>query len=117
MELPLKRDDRVDVFHLHIHRDGGDGKQTASSQWSVWLRFDLAPLGPLCAKLSLSGTTVSAQLWAERRATTDLVQRHLPMLADHLSQAGLDVGTLHCRQGNPPSAPAPGEHSLVDIRA
>ncbi len=117
VELPLKRDQQVDVFHLHICRDGGGSDEGSGTQWSVWLRFDLAALGPVCVKLTLSNSTLSARWWVERQDTIELVQRYLPMLADHFTQAGLSVGSMRCQQGDAPPPPAPTTQTVVDIRA
>ncbi|MEK7323205.1 MAG: flagellar hook-length control protein FliK [Pseudomonadota bacterium] len=118
-ELPLRRPDGVDVFQLQIDKHSRQGDDASGPAWTVWLNFEIASLGPVHAKLTLTTDhQVSSLLWAEQPAASALITRHLNWLEQALSAAGLTVGQLHCFTGSPPRDPSPKLPSqLVDMRA
>ena len=117
-ELPLRRPDGVDVFQLQIDKESRPGDGQSGPAWTVWLNFEIASLGPVHAKLTLSNDHLSSLLWAEQPATSALITRHLNWLEQALTAAGLTVDQLHCFTGNPPRGPSPKlPLQLVDTRA
>ncbi|MBX9755856.1 MAG: flagellar hook-length control protein FliK, partial [Pseudomonadaceae bacterium] len=77
-------------------------KDPAETLWRVELAFDLPPLGPLQVQAQLARGSVSSQLWAELPSTANLIASELNHLRERLTDAGLNVGELACRQGTPP---------------
>jgi hypothetical protein len=104
-EIPLRRGDQVDVCRLRVEKDGGNDGDQRPSGWSTWLSLELPALGPLHARLSLSGFTLATTLWAESDATAARVNEHLGYLRQALEGAGLEVADLQCHRGRPPFLP------------
>lgn len=119
LEVPIRRDPGVDVFHFRIERDQTGAKQQAEPErrWNIDLAFDLDGLGPVCARVGVVGEQVATTFWAEHGHTTELFRQHLDQLQDRLRAAGLTVTTLSCKDGSPPTAAAPRAHGVVDERA
>lgn len=122
LELPIRRDQAVDLLHLRIEReradDAAEGKRTATG-WTVKLAFDLEGLGPVQARVGLHHGLVSTAFWSEQRDTHVLFQQHLGDLRRQLEGAGLDVGAMSCQMGqpSPPPGPAPSRTGIVDEQA
>lgn len=120
IELPLRVLERVDTLQLQIQREDESGSCAvdARHRWSVWLSFDLEPIGALSARVSLWGEEVTASFWAARDETAELVQTHLRELESRFREAGLAVSTLSCVTGAPPHRyPAVMSGALVDVNA
>src|SRR5690606_17676994 len=117
-ELPVRNGADSDIFGLRIERDDGRaGKGRRGHTWTVSLAFDLPGLGPVRARIGLSGEqVVSAAFWAEQTETMQLFQEHLADLHRQLEAAGLEVGVLACHSGTPPT-PAEDTPRLLDERA
>lgn len=118
VELPVRREDRTDLFHLHIRRDRGGTRSTDAETWSVSLAFDLEGLGAVHARVTVVGRQVSLGLRVERAATASLFNRHLEELDSRFQQAGLELGDIRCHCGVPQDPLIPGGgHTLVDTKA
>jgi len=123
IELPLRRDNHIDLIQLRIEQDTSSHTPEAQERpWSISLELQVGDLGPLYARITLLGQQVSVTLWAEENTTASLAKRNIEQLQRDLVQAGLTTGTLHCQQGNPPHAPPrdtrlAGIRSLLDTRA
>ena len=104
-DLPLRSDQGIDVFQLRIQRDAhNEADEDGSTPWSVSLAFELESLGPVRVLVSLLQRQVSVSFWAESADTTRLFTDHLAALQEQLDTAGLQVGRLQCRHGQPTAA-------------
>ncbi len=104
LDLPLRDGERIDVLQLRIEQRRKRRESGERGLWSVALALELPDLGPVHARVSLGGGTVSARFWAERDDTARLFDRHLGELQQRLRQAGLEVGQLAAHHGAPPAA-------------
>ena len=108
MEIPVR--ELPTPVQLRIRgEDGAPGKRKAGRrerQWKIDLAFDLESLGALQVRAELCDRHISGQLWAERPATAELIQREMGELRRALSEAGLKIGELDCHRGTPPAPPA-----------
>ncbi len=119
LELPLRHQAQVDLFHLRIGREAATHTDNAATgrPWVVSLAFDLPGLGPVQARVAVLGEQVSTTFWAEQASTTQAFHSHLETLRQNLQQAGLGVGDLACRTGQAPQPPAGPRAPLMDTRA
>jgi hypothetical protein len=119
LEVPMRDGAHHSVLRLRIEGDdSGRGEAAASVPWSVWLDFDLAPLGALHARVLLQGERITASLWAEQPETAGFINRHLDELGEALRAAGLQPAALSCQAGvPPPDQPAAPAAGLVDEHA
>lgn len=105
MELPVKKEDGADIFHLHIERDSPkhtDVDQENKSTWTIRLSFTLEGLGPVHTRISLSGDKISTIFWLKEQHTTALFQKHLNELQENLTRAGINIEKINCLNGSPP---------------
>lgn len=109
MEIPVR--DLPTPVQLRLRsEDNGAGKRPGSQrqrQWKIDLAFDMEPLGPLHIRATLQHTKIDGQLWAERPATAELIQRELGELRRTLSEAGLEIGEFDCHRGAPTTEASP----------
>lgn len=119
IELPVRRDQEIDVWSLRLFRDRDDRNRRpaeTSRAWVVQLAFDLPGLGPVQAQVRWADERVSAGFWAEREATVPLIERRLHELEAGLRAEGLDVASVVCHRGTLP-APAAAADGLLDEHA
>lgn len=119
LELPIRHQAQVDLFHLRIEREA-QNKSVAATEgrpWVVTLAFDLPGLGPVHARVAVLGEQVSTTFWAEQARTTQAFHNHLETLRQNLHQAGLGVGNLNCHTGQPPYPPSTPQPPIMDTRA
>src|SRR5699024_8696939 len=111
--------DGVDVVHFRIQRDRQASKNTGEHHdWQIHLALDLPALGPLHARIGVSGHSVSTRFWAERTATRKTIDRELPSLAAALHGCGLETANLSCHAGMPHEATATAtDTGLLDLHA
>lgn len=105
IDLPLSHGTRHDVVKLRIQADRPRGPEDEDPSWTVWLDFDLDPLGPVYAAVATQARAVTVNLWAEQATTAELFNTYLTALRTDLDDAGLNVSGLHCHNGNPPHPP------------
>ncbi len=119
LELPLRHQAQVDLFHLRIGREASGQADDAVTgrPWVVSLAFDLPGLGPVQARVAVLGEQVSTTFWAEQASTTQAFHSHLETLRQNLQQAGLGIGDLVCRTGQAPQPPAGPRAPLMDTLA
>ena len=80
------------------------------------VNLDLPPLGAMHAKVSLAGSRVDTVIWAEERATLDLMRAHVDWLQSQLEAAGLEATPVQCLAGKPVRNHSPAAtEPLVDI--
>jgi hypothetical protein len=105
LEIPMRNQQELVPVQAKIQRDESpkkSAKEPSETLWRVELAFDLPPLGPLQVQAQLARGSVSSQLWAELPSTANLIASELNHLRERLTDAGLNVGELACRQGTPP---------------
>ncbi|MCB1752519.1 MAG: flagellar hook-length control protein FliK [Gammaproteobacteria bacterium] len=116
-ELPYRHNESCDSFRVQIERETKQGKKgIQETLWSVGLDFELEPIGPIHARLVLTGEEISSRFTAEYAETARLLEEALPHLANAFSRAGLKVGTLSAVRGTTENAPRP-RFPLLDERA
>lgn len=120
MEIPVR--ELPTPVQLRLRgEDAGPGKRKAARrerQWKIELAFDLEALGPLQVRAELRHNRISGQLWAERPATAELIEREMGELRRGLAEAGLEIGELDCHAGAPPAeSSAPLETHWIHVTA
>jgi hypothetical protein len=109
LELPMRHQQDLVPLQIKLRKEqppSPKGRQeNPETIWKVELAFDLAPLGPLQVQAQLVRGALSSQLWAEQARTAELIEQELSHLRERLVEAGLRVGELACRQGQPPKGP------------
>lgn len=117
LEIPARHERGAHLVRLDIERDAQAPEQGAAPRFSVQLSLDLPGLGPVHARLGLSGQSVDLSLWAEHADTVELFGRQLNELRTALQTAGLDVARLSCQQGGAPPRRSSTLPPLLDTRA
>jgi hypothetical protein len=105
LEIPMRNQHELVPLQTKIQREESPkkgAKEPSETLWRIELAFDLPPLGPLQVQAQLARGSVSSQLWAELPSTANLIASELSHLRERLTDAGLNVGELACRQGTPP---------------
>ncbi len=116
LDIPVRRDETVDLWSLRIFREPQDGRRPPrrhNAGWTVQLAIDLPGLGPMQIHVHLEGEQVSTRFWATQEETLPLLREHLHELHKALQNAGLEVGELDCRSGVAPVGRPRGCEPLI----
>jgi hypothetical protein len=119
-DIPVKHPEGFDNFQLRIEREQSHSeKKGGQHRWRLSLHFDLDPLGPVQAQITLLGEEVSALFLTERKESADLIEQQLASLEQAFSRVGLKVGHLAAKRGGNVSAELPNafSHRLLDEKA
>ncbi|VAX12789.1 hypothetical protein MNBD_GAMMA24-1779 [hydrothermal vent metagenome] len=128
MELPVRSEQGINLFDIRIHKespfpnpwneeDEQHKQPQAEPRWSVRLAFDLEGLGPVQAVIALQQERLSVHFHAQENQTSVLFNKHMDMLSSRLRQAGLDVATIDCRQGQAEPAAEISGSPILDEQA
>jgi len=100
-EVPVKHQDHVDSFLIRLEQEQSNSKQGDTQPvWYVTLTFDIDPLGPVQAKISLHDDEVSTMFVAEKADSAELLNRRMYDLNQAFLDSGLNVGKLLARRGS-----------------
>jgi hypothetical protein len=106
-ELLFAAPDGPAVAQFEIDRDGEPPHNGApDSVWRVRFSLDFAPIGPIHARISLSGGQAHVALWAENEDTRSALDAQQADLANALLDDEL-TAQVAVFQGQPNVAPAP----------
>jgi hypothetical protein len=106
-DIPLTAGQGTAIAQLRIERDGAEQHaEGAEPVWRVNFSIDLEPIGPVHARISLTGDRAAVILRAEREESADRLAQDMPLLEAGLRRAELEPGTLLCRTGAPEAPPA-----------
>lgn len=111
-EAPFTTPQGAAVAQFEISRDGRGAVGEAEPIWRAAFSLDIEPLGPIHARVSLSGGQASVSLWAEREAGLARLSADRERLSHALARANLSADVA-VHAGAPRQAePAAGR--LVD---
>jgi hypothetical protein len=119
-EIPVKHPEGFDNFQLRIEREQSHSeKKGAQHRWRLSLHFDLDPLGPVQAQITLLGEQVSALFLTERKESAALIEQQLASLERAFSRVGLKVGHLAAKKSGNVFTEMPNSfpHRLLDEKA
>ncbi len=118
LEVPVRHGEQGHVLELRIERERAARQGSRDDTWSVDLALNLEEMGPVHARITVTGAIVSTGLWASRPATAALFERNMDELRGRLAGAGLNVGSIHCHRGTAPRArDAAAPSTLLHLRA
>jgi len=120
LELPIRNASQTDTFDMRIERQKSTSSgDDISHAWRLTIKFDLKPLGPMHASLTLRGSDeLSTIFWAKQQKTLSLLNRYLPLLHSNLERTGLKIGRIEAYHGVVPEAEQPTwKSTLLDEKA
>jgi len=106
-ELPLATPQGPAVAPFEIDRDGsGGGADGLEATWRARFSLDLDPMGPVHAKVTLTGGQVRVALWAQDPETLARLTAQQHELSNDLLAEDFDA-QIAVFPGQPPAAPPP----------
>jgi hypothetical protein len=114
IELPMSLDGRTAVLPLEIEEDHGSPTpgSVEAKLWRVRFALDAEPMGPVHAMVTMQGRTIGVSVWAERDATSRLMQDHAPDLKAALLDADFERAEIEVHAGQPMRRAARAGHYL-----
>ena len=99
-EIPIATTQGTGVAPMTIARDRGEADASEGRMsWLVRFSIDLPEIGPVHARIALTGERATVTLNAERAESAELLTVGLPLLDAGLRGAQLEPGALRCRTG------------------
>jgi hypothetical protein len=117
-ELPLATGSGTGVVQMTVERDttgGGKGRPEASVAWRVRFSLDVEPIGPVHARIGLSGERMSIGLWVERPEMAERLAAEIGTLGGALEAAAIPVEGLHVQVGQPAATKPSGSAHFIDV--
>ena len=118
VELPITSPKGFDSLWMRLEEQGSSARISGAARrkWQVMLCLDCAELGPLHARVELSGNRLGATLWAEREGTLQAARAAIGELEEALRTQGVEVSRVDCLHGRPPESPGLRFENLLDVR-
>jgi hypothetical protein len=95
-DLPVRDKQQLESMQMRIERKPADDDDDV--MWEVALHLETQNLGPMQALISLYQGQVKVVLLAERLETTQRLNQDLHLLDGRLTDLGMTVSHLSCRQ-------------------
>jgi len=100
-EVPIRHQEHVDSFLIRLEQEQGKNRgDDAKPTWYVTLTFDIEPLGPVKARISMHDDEVSTMFMAEKAESAQLLNRRMADLSKAFADSGLSVGKLFASHGD-----------------
>lgn len=106
-ELPFTLGNQTSMAQFQISRDAEGEAEEIARGWQLAFAMNFKVIGEVGAKVSLRAKKTGVMLWAENEETTEVLAQTLPELSASLEALGLEVGSIHVRQGAPEAKPTP----------
>ncbi len=119
-EVPVRHQNHVDSFLIQLEQEQAKNRGSdAKPIWYVTLTFNIEPLGPVKAKISMHEKEVSTMFLAEKPESAELLNKRMAELSNAFNDSGLSVGKLIALHGD--AKPEKPQHtittSLLDEKA
>lgn len=117
LDLPVIIGNYQTLLQLQVSRDGqGSADHTEERGWQMRFAINMPDLGEVGAQVSLRGGATGVMLWASEPETAEALQGELSDLKLALGEAGLKLGAVLVRRGEP-AEPAARPGHFVDARS
>ena len=116
VEVPIYRAGHLDSFEVLYQSKQNQEEPENNRSWTVTVKFDLAPLGPMFAKVSLQNDRISTHFFAREASTAKLLADNIQHLQQSLFAAGVDVDEIKGQQGIVPDELISKDKHKVDIK-
>lgn len=117
LDLPVLIGNYQTLLHLQVSRDGqGTAEHAEERGWQMRFAINMPDLGEVGAQVSLRGGATGVMLWASEPETAKALQVELAELKLALGEAGLKLGAVVVRRGEPAEPVARPGH-FVDARS
>jgi hypothetical protein len=110
-EIPVRHQDHVDSFLVQLEREQANNRgDDAKPIWYVTLTFNIEPLGPVKAKISMHDDEVSTLFLAENAESAEMLNKRMVELSKAFTDSGLNVGKLLACHGD--AQPDKPQHTI-----
>lgn len=117
LDLPIFHQQKFESFEILLtSKNNSNQEEEATKQWTVTVKFDLQPLGPMFARISLKHNRISTHFFAKEEATAMLLKDNIQHLERSLFLAGLDIEEIQGQQGVVPDKLLSNHEHSVDLR-
>ncbi len=117
LSLPLQVQDKTTTVNLRVQQKQRH-EDPDQAHWEINLSFEFGLLGLITTHILLQGQKISAQFWAIKTSTKNLIDQQLDQFKTQLQSSGFELGLFNCYIGQPPAsqdAPVPISDNLLDI--
>lgn len=102
VDLPIQNGAKIDSFEVLFESRQVD-KKPSNKTWTVTIRFDLEPMGPMFARVSMQNERISTNFYAEQQDTAQLLAANIDVLRDSLLASGVEIDQVNGSRGKVPN--------------
>jgi hypothetical protein len=100
LDIPVRQPNGEETVRLQIERESAaNPREEAGERWKVTIDFDIDPIGPVRARLTLTGEEISSRFTAQLAATAERIEGSMHLLESALLRAGFKVVNLSATHG------------------
>ena len=117
LNIPLQLNNETTSLKLKIKQQNNN-ETDEEQRWEISLAFEFALLGLISTNILLLDSKISANFWAEKLNTKQLIDSHMNQFKNQLQKSGFELGYFDCFIGKPKEQEEsikPMGESLVDI--
>ena len=117
LNIPLQLNNETTSLKLKIKQQKSSDVDD-QQHWEISLAFEFALLGLISTNILLQDTKLSANFWAEKSDTKQLIDTHMNQFKNQLKKSGFELGFFDCFIGKPVEQDdkvKPVKDNLVDI--
>jgi hypothetical protein len=118
-EIPLRLGEDTSIAQFEIEHivDIGSPQKTDGACWRVQFSLDIAPIGPVHARLILAEKRLNVGFWAEEAVGLRAIGTRLLALRGALEALNFVIDEIHVSAGRPPSGPPVRAGGFIDRNA
>jgi len=117
IDLPIYNQGKLDSFELLMESNEQSSDRQSGRTWTVTIRFDLEPLGPMFARISLKNQRIATRFFAKDELTAKLLDENIEHLKKSLFAAGVEIDEISGQQGLVPETLLSNDTHRVDVKA
>ena len=104
-------------FEIDSEQEGATTADPAERNWKVRFSLDIAPVGPVHARLTLANHRLSLGVWTERPDAAAAMAREAATLRQSLGDLAVSIDEIHLYSGKPPAGPPARAGGFIDRNA
>lgn len=121
LNIPVQMDQQSQDLLIKIKQKKKNQSDESLQYWEIELSFEFGLLGMITTRILLQESKISANFWAYKADTKNLIDTHMDQFKSQLQKAGFELGLFDCFNGPAPASSEKEQYfandNLLDLQA